>query len=836
MGGAPARAPRPVESVSLYRAPCRRRRRRRRTPAGATAAGLAVDCGAMASTPCPESAHRPRSSPLSIAPAVLAAACILASTAPATAAAAPAAVARPATPAAPATAAAPAAPAAGLHGAAPPALPYSPVLDPASMDRAVDPCVDFYAYSCGGWMKRNPIPPDQAGWSVFQKLHDENLTFLARVLETASQAGPARDPATAQIGDLYASCMDEAAIARAGAAPLREDLDAIAAIGAIGAIGATGSPGDPAALEALAEVVARLQLETGAAVLFDVGSNQDFKDSSQVIAVVAQGGLGLPDRDYYLATDARSAEIRTRYVAYVARMLQRLGEQPAAAEADARQVLALETSLARASISRVEERTPANVYHRFSRAQLQALVPKFPWDRYFAALQAPQAPGPHDPDAPRAPHAPGVPRAPHAPLAPGTAAGRADPKAASDLGDLNDLSDLNVAEPGFFSGLEMLLESRDPASWRAYLRWRLVDTRATQLSPDFENDHFDFYQRFLRGRQELPPRWRRCVQWVDEKLGEALGRVYVERAFSPDAKARSQKMVDEIEKAMDADLRQLPWMSAATRAEALHKLHAMTNKVGYPDHWRDYGSVRVERQDFAGNVARATLFESRRQLAKIGKPVDRQEWGMTPPTVNAYYNPFQNEINFPAGVLQPPLFDPRLDDAPNFGDTGGTIGHELTHGFDDEGRQFDYGGNLRDWWTPQDAREFEARTHCIEEQYGRYTIVDDVKINGKLTLGEDVADLGGLLLAYRAWREATSGLKLEPIDGLTPDQRFFVGYGQSWCSSRRPQEERLRAGVDPHSPPRFRTNGVVSNLPEFRQAFGCRTGQPMAPATMCRVW
>ncbi|HYL04496.1 MAG TPA: M13 family metallopeptidase N-terminal domain-containing protein, partial [Thermoanaerobaculia bacterium] len=514
----------------------------------------------MISMPGLRSAHHPRSSPLPVVPALVAAACF----------------------------ALPAATAAAAGGAAPPpvpALPYSPVLDPASMDRAVDPCVDFYAYSCGGWMKRNPIPPDQAGWSVFHKLHDDNLRFLERVLETASQPSPARDQATAQIGDFYASCMDEAAIARAGAAPLREDLDAIAAI---------RSPGDLPAPEALAEVVARLQLATGTGVLFEVGSNQDFKDSSQVTAVVAQGGLGLPDRDYYLAADPRSVEIRARYVEYVARMLQRLGEGPEAAGADARRVLALETSLARASISRVEERTPANVYHRLSRAQLQALVPKFPWDRYFAALQAQAAPGANGFPAPGSTGGAAADRP-----AAGAAAGRIDAGASGDL---------NVAEPGFFSGLEALLESGDLESWRAYLRWRLVDARATQLAPEFERDHFDFHQRFLRGQQEMPPRWRRCVERVDEKLGEALGRVYVERTFSPEAKARTVKMVGEIERAMDADLadpRQLPWMSAPTRAEALRKLHAMANKVGYPEHWRDYGPVHVERQDFAGNVQRA---------------------------------------------------------------------------------------------------------------------------------------------------------------------------------------------------------------------------------------
>jgi putative endopeptidase len=667
-------------------------------------------------------------------------------------------------------------PSAAQPAAQAPALPYTPVLDLAAMDRGVEPCVDFYQYSCGGWMKDNPIPPDQASWSVYRKLHEDNLKFLGQMLDVAARPEPGRDPAAAQIGDFYASCMDEAAIARADAAPLAADLEAISGL---------------RSLAELPAVVARLHRGTGASALFDVAATQDFKDSTQVIAQVSQGGLGLPDRDYYIKEDPASAAIRGRYLDYVAQLLHLAGEPPEAAAADARQILALETRLARASISRVEERTPANVYHRLSRARLAALTPKFAWDRYFAALAVPETAAPRE---------------------------------------------LNVAEPGFFSGLESLLESTDLAVLRAYLRWRLIDARSTQLAPDFERAHFEFHDRLLRGQKEMQPRWRRCVEWVDLELGEALGKVYVERTFSGAAKARTQKMVEEIEKAMDADLRQLPWMSASTRAEALRKLHAVANKIGYPERWRDYSSVAVARQDFAGNVARANLFESRRQLGKIGKPVDRGEWGMTPPTVNAYYDLLKNDINFPAGVLQPPLFDPRLDDAPNYGDTGATIGHELTHGFDDEGRQFDQAGNLRDWWTPADAREFEARTRCIEEQYGRYTVVDDVKINSKLTLGEDVADLGGLLLAWTAWRDATRGQRLAPIDGLTPEQRFFIGYGQSWCANLRSEDQRLRAVTDPHSPPRYRTNGVVSNLPEFKLAFGCKAGQPMAPARSCRVW
>jgi putative endopeptidase len=669
-------------------------------------------------------------------------------------------------------------PAAPVQAATPaaPALPYSPVLDLTAMDRGVDPCVDFYAYSCSGWEKSHPIPADQSRWSTYGKLHDDNLRFLAKVLEEAARPVPGRDAVTAQIGDLYGSCMDEAAIARAGAAPLASELAAIAAM---------RSPGD------LADEVARLQVATAAPVLFEVGSSQDAKDTSQVILVVGQGGLGLPDRDYYLQSDAHMADIRARYVEHVARMLAQLGAPAPRAASEAKQVLAIETSLARAGISRVDRRTPANVYHKRTREQLAALAPSFPWERYFAAL--------------------GVPAA-------------------------RAVRELNVAEPAFFTGLESLLASTRLDAWRAYLRWQLVAARASQLAPSFEREDFDFSSGVLRGVKQMKPRWLRCVEWVDGELGEALGRVYVERTFSADAKARTLKMVEEIEKAMAADLEQLPWISPPTRAEALRKLHTMANKIGYPEHWRDYGAVRIERQDFAGNVLRATEFESRRQLAKIGKPVDRGEWVMTPPTVNAYYDSLKNDINFPAGVLQPPLFDLRLDDAPNYGDTGGTIGHELTHAFDDQGRQFDYAGNLRDWWAPDDVREFEARARCIQEQYARYTIIDDIKINSKLTLGEDVADLGGLMLAWTAWRDATRGRELRPLDGLTPEQRFFVGYGQSWCSVQRPEEERLRAATDSHSPPRYRTNGVVANLPEFRQAFACKTGQPMAPATMCRVW
>jgi endothelin-converting enzyme/putative endopeptidase len=423
-----------------------------------------------------------------------------------------------------------------------------------------------------------------------------------------------------------------------------------------------------------------------------------------------------------------------------------------------------------------------------TRAQLAALGPAFPWDRYFAGLR------------------------------------------------LTGVQSLNVASPEFMKAMNAALQAEPLAAWQTYLRWHLVHARARWLPAPFVEEDFNFYGRKLTGAKELQPRWKRCVRYEDRALGEAVGQAYVAKYFPPEAKQRALKMVQEIEAAMARDIRQLPWMSEPTRKQALEKLHTVVNKIGYPDRWRDYSALQIVRGDALGNGVRANQFEFHRQLNKIGKPLERWEWLITPPTVNAYYNPQMNDINFPAGVLQPPLFDARSDDAPNYGNTGGTIGHELTHGFDDEGRQFDAQGNLRDWWTPEDGKEFERRAACISDEYSQFVVVDDVKINGKLTLGEDVADLGGLLLAYMAWQDATRGQKLAPIDGLTPEQRFFVAYGQSWCSNERPELERMRAVTDPHSPPRYRTNGVVSNMPEFWKAFGCKPGQPMVRQNACRVW
>jgi endothelin-converting enzyme/putative endopeptidase len=647
---------------------------------------------------------------------------------------------------------------------------HQPALDVTSMDRSIDPCVDFFAYSCGGWIKKNPIPPDQSSWDTYSKMQDENLARLKEILEAASAPDPKRDIVKQKIGDYYAACMDEKAIDAKGAAPLQPGMDRIAKI---------NSKAD------LAGVAASM---IGDNVLFRFSSIQDFRDANQMIADADQGGLGLPDRDYYTRDDAKSQELRKAYVAHVQKMFELLGDKPDTAAAEAKSVMRIETALAKGSMTRVERRDPKALDHKMTSPDLEKLSPQFQWQTYFAKV------------------------------------------------GMSSLGSLNVSSPKFFETMSAELDAESLADWKTYLRWHLVHADAPDLSSPFLNENFAFYGKTLRGQQELQPRWKRCTQAVDRNLGEALGQAYVQKYFGPDAKQQALKMVKEIEAAMQQDINGLPWMSAATKEQALTKLHGMANKIGYPDKWRDYSKLDIVRGDALGNVERSRQFEFNRQLAKIGKPVDRGEWDMTAPTVNAYYNPQMNDINFPAGVLQPPAFDPTSDAAPNYGDTGGTIGHELTHGFDDEGRQFDAQGNLRDWWTEEDGKEFVKRASCISDQYSNYTIIDDIKINGKLTLGEDVADLGGLLLAYMAWKDDTKNQKLEPAEDLTPEQRFFVGYGQSWCGQSRDETKRLRATVDPHSPEKYRTNGVVSNMPEFQQAFQCKADAPMVNQNRCRVW
>jgi putative endopeptidase len=651
-----------------------------------------------------------------------------------------------------------------------PQVSHQRVLDESSMDTSVDPCADLFAYSCGGWIKNNPIPLEQASWGAYGKVQDQNRVQLRGLLESAASETGERPAYREKIGDYYAACTDEKTIDGLGARPLKESLEAIA---------------DLRSKNGLATLVGAMADQSA---LFNFRSDQDYKDSSAVLAEADQGGLGLPDRDYYLTDNAKSEQLRKAYVTHVEKMFELLGHTPEAAAAEAKTVMRIETELARASLTPVERRDPKSLYHKMTVDEVEKLSPNFHWDVYFTKVGLPA------------------------------------------------LKTLNVETPAFFHKLSEQIDKEDLPAWRAYLQWHLVHANARFLSSAFVNENFNFFGKTLQGRQELQPRWKRCVVDVDNHLGEALGQAYVERYFSPEAKRQVVTMVTEIETAMQQEIQALPWMSDETKKSALEKLHAVANKIGYPDHWRDYSKLEIKRGDEMGNVRRARRFEFNRQLAKIGKPVDHQEWTMTAPTVNAYYDPQMNDVNFPAGILQPPLFDPVSDGAPNYGNTGATIGHELTHGFDDEGRQFDAAGNLRDWWTEADGKEFEKRARCISDQYSQYVIVDDIKINGKLTLGEDVADLGGLILAYWAWKQDTRGQELLPIDGLTPEQRFFVGYGQSWCGSTRDEEKRMRATIDPHSPDKYRTNGVVTNMPEFQEAFHCKTGAPLAPEKRCRVW
>ncbi len=653
-------------------------------------------------------------------------------------------------------------------------FPYTPGLDVNAMDKSADPCVDFYQYSCGGWMKNNPIPADQPRWSVYGKLGQDNQRYLWGILDGLAKNMEGRNVRQAKVGDYFAACMNEEAVEKLGAEPLKPHLAAIDAMKTV---------------RELPALLARLQSATASSGLFfSFGSNQDFADSSKVIAFASAGGLGLPDRDYYLKTEDKSKEIRDQYVAHIARMFGLLGDNAEAAKRNAAKVMEIETTLAKASLSRVDKRDPYKLFHKMDGKALKALTPTFDWPGYLQA------------------------------------AGKAN------------LNTFNVTEPEFFKAFETLLKTAPLDDVKTYLRWHAVNATAPHLSNTFVKADFEFFSKTLRGVPELKPRWKRCVALVDGQLGEALGQEFVTRAFSADLKSKSLRMTKQIEKAMEDDLKQLPWMSAATKKKALEKLRTVVNKIGYPDKWRDYSALTVKRDDYFGNVERGNMFEGKRDLAKIGKPLDRKEWAMTPPTVNAYYNAQMNDINFPAGVLQPPLFDPKMDDAPNYGNTGGTIGHELTHGFDDEGRQFDAKGNLKDWWTEKDNKAFNERAQCIADQYAKYTIVDDIKINSKLTLGEDIADLGGLVLAWMAWQTEIAGKKLESRDGLKPEQRFFVGYAQWACENTRPEDMRDRALTNPHSPGKYRVNGLMVNMPEFAKAFSCKAGQPMVSEKACRVW
>jgi putative endopeptidase len=653
------------------------------------------------------------------------------------------------------------------------ALAAQTAFDLSAIDKSADPCQDFYQYACGTWIKNNPTPPDQARWGRFSELEDRNREVLHQILEAASKPDPGRDATTQKIGDYYFACMDEKTIDAKGLAPLQPELDRIKNL---------------TQKSQIAAVIAHLH-RVGINPLFGFSSGQDFKDSNSVIAQLDQGGLGLPDRDYYLKDDAKSKEIREKYLTHVQRMFELAGVSPAAAKANAQVVMQMETDLAKGSLDRVSRRDPEKVYHLLKKPDFEKANPGFAWPQYFAGVKPPP------------------------------------------------FATVNVSWPEFFKTVDGLVASASLEDWKTYLTWQTLHSEVPVLPNSFLNENFDFYGKTLTGAQQMRPRWKRCVDYTDNQLGEALGRKYVEKTFGAEGKERTLKMVAALEKALGEDLEQLPWMTATTKKEALIKLHAITNKIGYPDKWRDYSSVIIKRDDDMGNGFRSDEFEFQRQLDKIGKPVDRNEWFMSPPTVNAYYDPQMNNINFPAGILQPPFFDKNADDAVNFGGIGMVIGHELTHGFDDEGRQFDPKGNLRDWWTAKDASAFEERAACFADGYSNFTVAPGVHVNGKLTLGENTADNGGVRIALMALMDTIGREQAaKKIDGFTPEQRFFISFGQVWCSNDREEAQRMQVQVDPHSPAKFRVNGVVENSPEFQKAFSCKAGQPMVSQNACRVW
>ena len=676
----------------------------------------------------------------------------------------------------------------GAPAVADASMPNLERFNPEQADKSLDPCNNFFQYACSKWIKANPIPSDQAGWGTFNALGIWNLAALHDTLESAANLSAKRTANETKVGDYYASCVDEDTINKAGITPLQPTLDSIAKLHDKGQ---------------LPELVARLHQMIRPAnlnfidaqyqgILFGFYAAPGFDDASTNLAVLDQSGMNMPSREFYLKDDEKSKQIREQYVKHVASMLRLSGEPEAQAADDAKTVLAMETKLANANMDIVLRRDPKNVNHKMSLQQVQALTPSFDWKHYLSAM--------------------------HAPISPV----------------------YMVTAPEFFQGMEKLVASEPMEHWRAYLRFSIVHLMASSLSHPFVDENFNFYGTVLSGAQKLPPRWRRCSGYADADLGDAVGQAYVAKYFPPENKERMLQLVKAVEAALHRDIDAAAWMSATTKERAHAKLNAQVDKIGYPDHWHDYSSLAIKRDDFLGNVARASAYEIHRRMSLFGKPVDRHEWNMTPPTVNAYEDPQTNTINFPAGILQPPFFDAAQVDAVNYGAIGAVIGHEIIHGYDDQGRKFDAEGNLRDWWTPEDASHYEQRGQCISDEYTEDVPEAGVKQNGKLTQGEDTADNGGIHIALAGLE---SGLKAKGQDldspagnGLTQLQTFFLAYANVWCGDLRPELARTAVLTQGHSLNPYRVNNVVGNMNEFAHAFGCHAGQPMVHANACRVW
>jgi putative endopeptidase len=645
-------------------------------------------------------------------------------------------------------------------------------VDLASMDTGVKPCDNFFQYANGNWIKNNPIPADRSTWGAFNELYDRNLTALNQIA-LAAALNPTPDQNSKLVGDMYMSALDTAKIEAAGAAPLQPEFARIEAL---------KNASDLIALIATQHV-------RGINPAFNFAVSQDATDSTQTIAVLGQGGLGLPDRDYYFKDDQKSKDLRTGYVNHVKKMFVLLGDAADIAEKNAQTVMTLETKLAQASNTKVEMRDPKANYNPKTLSQLQSDAPEVNWQNYFNGIGLKQ---------------------------PGS---------------------FNLAQPKFFKTLAKEINSTSLADWKTYLRWHTVNDSAPILSKAFADERFDFFGKTLNGQKEQLPRWKRMVQLTDNALPEAMGKLYVEKNFPGPAKQRTLDLVKNLRSAMNERIQKLEWMDDATRNLALKKLESFAIKIGYPDKWRDYSGLKLSRDSLVQNVAAANEFEFKRQLAKVGKPVDRNEWQMSPPTVNAYYNPEMNEIVFPAGILQPPFFDANGSDAANYGAIGMVIGHEFTHGFDDEGRQYDAQGNLKSWWTEAAEKNFNERAALVEAQYNQYKPLPDVAINGKLTLGENIADLGGIKMAYLAWQKSQQDKPAgATVHGLSPEQQFFVAYGQVWRSHARPEAARLRLATDPHSPPEYRIRGSLENMPEFLRAFNCSAPTGAGDGKLKAIW